>query len=69
MRVPDSRTGALPSHLELVKIRRDTFQSLIEDYPALKRRVEEIVVVRKRRATTCGRRPNSMSWGSCRDRS
>jgi Fe-S-cluster-containing hydrogenase component 2 len=50
MRVPDSRTGARPSQLELVKIPRKTFHALITDFPELKKRVVEIVEGRKSRS-------------------
>jgi Fe-S-cluster-containing hydrogenase component 2 len=50
MRVPDSRTGARPSQLELVKIPRAAFLELLNDFPELKKRVEQIVNQRKSRS-------------------
>jgi Fe-S-cluster-containing hydrogenase component 2/CRP-like cAMP-binding protein len=50
MRVPDSRTGARPSQLELVRIPRAAFVELMNDFPELKKRVEAIVHQRKSRS-------------------
>lgn len=42
-RLPDSRTGAVPSRVELVKIARDDFLQLVSQSPVLKERVDSIV--------------------------
>jgi Fe-S-cluster-containing dehydrogenase component len=42
-RLPDSRTGAVPSRVELVKIAKDDFLQLVQQSPLLKSRVDEIV--------------------------
>jgi Fe-S-cluster-containing hydrogenase component 2/CRP-like cAMP-binding protein len=43
MQVPDSRSGAVPSRLELVKIRRDAFLDVVQRSPQLKVRLDQIV--------------------------
>ena len=47
MRVPDSRTGAVPSRVELVKISKEAFQKLCAQSPKVKARVEEMIVKRR----------------------
>ena len=47
-RVPDARTGAVPSRVELVKIGRDAFRQFLETSPQLRERVGRIVDERKR---------------------
>lgn len=47
MRVPDSRTGAVPSRVELVKISKDAFQKLCAQSPKVKVRVEEMIAKRQ----------------------
>jgi Fe-S-cluster-containing hydrogenase component 2/CRP-like cAMP-binding protein len=47
MRVPDSRSGAVPSQLELVKIRRDDFMAALENSAELRSRVQQIVDSRR----------------------
>ncbi|MHC4875598.1 MAG: cyclic nucleotide-binding domain-containing protein [Planctomycetota bacterium] len=42
-RLPDSRTGAVPSRVELVKIAKDDFLQLVNQSSVLKSRVDEIV--------------------------
>ena len=42
-RLPDSRTGAVPSRVELVKIGKDDFLQLVNQSSVLKKRVDEIV--------------------------
>ncbi len=42
-RLPDSRTGAVPSRVELVRIAKDDFLQLVQQSPLLKARVDEIV--------------------------
>jgi Fe-S-cluster-containing dehydrogenase component/CRP-like cAMP-binding protein len=42
-RLPDSRTGAVPSRVELVKIAKDDFLQLVKQSSVLKKRVDEIV--------------------------
>ncbi|MBI1314577.1 cyclic nucleotide-binding domain-containing protein [bacterium] len=42
-RLPDSRTGAVPSRVELVKIAKADFLQLVQQSPLLKARVDEIV--------------------------
>ncbi len=48
-RVPDSRTGAVPSRVELVKISHEAFSKLVNSLPNLKAKVEEVIGARKRR--------------------
>jgi Fe-S-cluster-containing hydrogenase component 2/CRP-like cAMP-binding protein len=43
MQIPDSRSGAVPSRLELVKIRRDDFMSVVESSPELQMRLKRMV--------------------------
>lgn len=50
MRVPDSRTGAVPSRVELVRISKEAFQKLCAESPKVKARVEQMIA--KRRART-----------------
>lgn len=46
-RVPDSRTGAVPSRVELVKISKDAFQKLAALSPKLKAKVEQVIATRR----------------------
>jgi Fe-S-cluster-containing dehydrogenase component/CRP-like cAMP-binding protein len=46
MRVPDSRTGAVPSQLELIKIHRDDFMKVLKSSAELSDRVKQIVETR-----------------------
>ncbi len=48
-RVPDSRTGAVPSRVELVKISKTAFQELAASSPMLKAKVEAMSAQRKTR--------------------
>lgn len=48
-RVPDSRTGAVPSRVELVKITREAFQKLAAASPKLKAKVEAVIEQRQQR--------------------
>lgn len=47
MGIPDSRGGAVPSQLELVKIKRDDFMRVLNSSPVLKERIDQIVRSRK----------------------
>ena len=49
-RVPDSRTGAVPSRVELVKISQVPFQKLVESSPKLKTKVEQVIASRRQRS-------------------
>lgn len=49
-RLPDSRTGAVPSRVELVKISRATFQDLVASSPKLKAKVEAVIAQRQQRS-------------------
>ncbi len=49
-RVPDSRTGAVPSRVELVKISREAFQNLVTSSPKLKAKVEQVIAERRQRS-------------------
>mgnify|MGYP003390176334 CR=1 FL=1 len=49
-RVPDSRTGAVPSRVELVKISKTAFQELVASSPKLKAKVEAVIAQRKQRS-------------------
>ncbi len=49
-RVPDSRTGAVPSRVELVKISDAAFQKLVETSPKLKAKVEQVIAARRQRS-------------------
>jgi len=49
-RVPDSRTGAVPSRVELVKISKSAFQDLVAASPKLKAKVEAVIAQRKQRS-------------------
>ena len=46
-RIPDSRTGAVPSRVELVKIKKDDFNALLARSPSMKARVQQIAEQRK----------------------
>src|SRR5262249_32826371 len=46
-RVPDSRTGAVPSRVELVKISKLAFQKLCAASPKLKAKVEQMIAMRR----------------------
>ena len=48
-RVPDSRTGAVPSRVELVKISKTAFQELVASSSKLKTKVEAVIAQRKQR--------------------
>ena len=48
-RVPDSRTGAVPSRVELVKISKAAFQELVASSPKLKVKVDAVIAQRKQR--------------------
>ncbi|TXT38432.1 MAG: cyclic nucleotide-binding protein [Planctomycetota bacterium] len=49
-RVPDSRTGAVPSRVELVKISKAAFQELVASSPKLKAKVDAVIAQRKQRS-------------------
>jgi Fe-S-cluster-containing hydrogenase component 2/CRP-like cAMP-binding protein len=49
-RVPDSRTGAVPSRVELVKIPKPLFQELMASSPSLKAKVEAVIAKRQQRS-------------------
>lgn len=49
-RLPDSRTGAVPSRVELVKISNAAFQELVASSPKLKAKVEAVIAQRKQRS-------------------
>ncbi len=49
-RVPDSRTGAVPSRVELVKISREAFQNLVASSLKLKAKVEQVIAERRQRS-------------------
>ncbi len=49
-RVPDSRTGAVPSRVELVKISKAAFQELVASSPKLKAKVEAVIAQRRQRS-------------------
>ena len=49
-RVPDSRTGAVPSRVELVKISKAAFQELVVSSATLKAKVEAVIAQRKQRS-------------------
>lgn len=49
-RIPDSRTGAVPSRVELVKISQSAFQQLVSSSPKLKAKVEAVIALRKQRS-------------------
>lgn len=49
-RVPDSRTGAVPSRVELVKISKVAFQELVAASPKLKAKVEAVIAQRRQRS-------------------
>ena len=48
-RVPDSRTGAVPSRVELVKITKDAFQKVVNASPKLKAKVDVVIEQRRQR--------------------
>ena len=50
-RVPDARTGAVPSRVELVKISKVAFQELVASSPKLKAKVESVIALRKQKTT------------------
>ena len=50
-RVPDARTGAVPSRVELVKISKAAFQELVASSPKLKAKVEAVIALRKQKTT------------------
>ncbi len=47
MRVPDSRTGAVPSRVELVRISKEAFQKLCAESPKVKAHVEQMIAKRR----------------------
>ena len=47
MQIPDSRSGAVPSRLELIKIRREAFMSVLSSSPELGYRLKELVQRRR----------------------
>lgn len=49
-RLPDSRTGAVPSRVELVKISKAAFQELVASSPKLKAKVDAVIAQRKQRS-------------------
>jgi Fe-S-cluster-containing hydrogenase component 2/CRP-like cAMP-binding protein len=49
-RLPDSRTGAVPSRVELVKISKTAFQELVASSPKLKAKVDAVIALRKQRS-------------------
>ena len=49
-RIPDSRTGGVPSRVELVRIPREALQTIMESSTAVRSSIEEII--RKRQADT-----------------
>jgi Fe-S-cluster-containing hydrogenase component 2 len=46
--IPDSRTGAVPSRVELVRINRDAFEQLVASSPALRAKVEQRIAQRRK---------------------
>lgn len=49
-RIPDSRTGAVPSRVELVKISKVAFQELVASSPKLKAKVDAVIAQRRQRS-------------------
>ena len=49
-RMPDSRTGAVPSRVELVKITKDAIQKLVAASPKLKAKVQAVIEQRQQRS-------------------
>jgi Fe-S-cluster-containing hydrogenase component 2 len=62
MRVPDSRSGAVPSQLELVRIRRDDFKRVLDNSTELRRRVEQIVESRRPTADVAAGPQKTKEW-------
>ena len=50
MRIPDSRTGAVPSRVELVKISKAAFQELLASSLNVHQRVEKVIAERQQKA-------------------
>lgn len=50
MRIPDSRTGAVPSRVELVKISKVAFQELLASSLSVHQRVEKVIAARQQKA-------------------
>lgn len=50
MRIPDSRTGAVPSRVELVKISKVAFQELLASSLIVHQRVEKVIAARQQKA-------------------
>ena len=62
MRVPDSRSGAVPSQLELVKIRRDDFKRVLQNSAELRDRVKQIVDSRRPAADAAAGPQTTNAW-------
>jgi len=62
MGIPDSRGGAVPSQLELVKIKRDDFMRVLNSSPALKARIDQIVASRRPTTPTEDRPLAEQDW-------
>ncbi len=62
MRVPDSRSGAVPSQLELVKIRRDDFTRVLQGSAELRERVKRIVDSRRPSAAAAAGPQQAEDW-------
>ena len=50
MRIPDSRTGAVPSRVELVKISKVAFQELLASSLTVHQRVEKVIAARQQKS-------------------
>ncbi len=50
MRIPDSRTGAVPSRVELVKISKVAFQELLASSLSVHQRVAQVIATRQQKA-------------------
>lgn len=50
MRIPDSRTGAVPSRVELVKISKVAFQELLASSLSVHQRVEKVIAARQQKS-------------------
>ena len=49
-RIPDSRTGAVPSRVELVRIGKKEFHQLLQSSEKLQRRVDQVIAKRQQRS-------------------